>query len=128
MAAVDEGFAQVELAACDQVFGETLQHLFEHARRVPHLEAAKTRCVRWVTTRHVGPRCACAKHPENTVENIARVTPRSSASVFANLRNRKHRFNNRPLLIVQVHHDLRSEVPRAVDRRRIPLNARTAAS
>lgn len=123
MAAVDEGFAQVQFASSDQIVGEFLQHAFEHARLHPSLEPTEARRVRRVASRHVAPGRTGPKHPQDAVENIARISPRATATVVANLRLRQQLLDSSPLLIGQVHPDLRSQQGLPVDRRRIPIES-----
>ena len=117
MGAIDERFGQVELAALDEVVGECLQYLLQHPVIHPTLEAPKTRRVRWISVRHVGPRRAGPQDPQNSVEHIAWISPWSPASVFTHLWLRKKLFDCRPLLIGEVHLDLRSQTVREVDPR-----------
>lgn len=124
MAAVDEGFAQIQLASSDQVVSEFLQHAFEHTELHPGLKPTKARRVRRVASRHVGPRRSGPKHPQNPVENIARVSPRATTAVVANLWSRQQLLDSGPLLIGQVHPDLRSQPGFPVDRHPIPIEYR----
>jgi hypothetical protein len=107
--AVDERLGQVELAACDQIVGERLQHLLQNAGLNPTLEATEARRVRRVPSRHVGPRSAGPEDPQNAVEHVAGITPRPSAAVVAHLRRWEKLLDCCPLLIGQVHFDLRSQ-------------------
>jgi len=122
--AVDECFAEVELAALDQVVGEPLQRILQDAFIDPSLEPTKARSVRRIPLRHVGPGSAGAQDPENAVEHVARVAPRSTATVFANDWLRQQRLDCGPLLVGEVHLDLRSRTRSSVDRGQISLNSR----
>ena len=127
MRAIDEGFAQVESPALDKVIAERLQNLLKDTVLDPHLEAAEARGVRRIARRHVGPRRASAVDPKNPVEHIARVAPRSAATVFANFGLWQKRLDDGPLLISQVHLDLRSQTRSRVDREPIHFNLRALA-
>jgi hypothetical protein len=109
MGAVDERFAEVQPSSGDEVVGQRLQRVLQYAVLAPALKATEARCVGWVAVGHVGPRGARAKHPQDAVEHIAWVTPRTTATVLANLRLGKKRFDCSPLFVGEIHHDLRSQ-------------------
>jgi len=112
---IDEGFGEIKLPALNEVVGKCLQDVLEHAVLHPALEAPKASRVRWIPIRHVGPWCARPQDPEDAVEHIARISPRSTASVFAYLRLGKKLFDCCPLPIGEVHLDLRSQTGLEVD-------------
>jgi hypothetical protein len=101
-AGVDEGFGQIELAAIAQILGEALQHAFEHAGPLPRLKTPMTRLIRWIPTRQVVPRRPGAQDPQHTVQDGARLRPRSAAPVGATRRT-KQRLEDGPLGVSQVH-------------------------
>ena len=124
MGAVDEGFAQIEFAAGNQVMGERLQDFVKRLGLAPSLEPTMARRRRWVAVRKVGPRCARSQDPQNAIEYVAWIAPGTPAPVFADLRLGKKRLDCSPLLIGQIHRDFRSQPRSEVDRREIRLNLR----
>ena len=109
MGAINECLAQIESAARNKVIAQCLQNPLQNAVLDPSLEAAKARRVRRVTSRHVRPRRARSMDPQDAVEYIARVAPRATAPVLAHLGFRQQWLDDGPLLIGQVHLDLRSQ-------------------
>lgn len=109
MRAVDEGFAQIQTPARYKVISESLQHVLQHTFLAPALEAPEARRVRRVTRRHIGPRRAGAKHPQDAVEHVAGVAPWTTSAVLSNLRLGKKRLNSGPLLIGEIHRNFRSQ-------------------
>jgi hypothetical protein len=109
MRAVDECFAQVELASLDEVVCQSLQSALQHAVLHPTLVAPEACRVRRIPVGHVGPRRASAQDPKNAVEHVAWIAPRSAATILSNFRLRQQRLDCGPLLIGQVHLDLRSQ-------------------
>ena len=124
MSAVDESLAQVEFSSSDKIIGEGLQHVLQNAFFHPALEATKTGRVRRISIGHVSPWRAGSQDPEHAVEHVARIAPRSAATILANLRLRKKLLDCGPLLVGQVHLDLRSQTGSSVDRLRIRFNFR----
>ena len=115
MGAVNEGLGEVELAALNEVVGECLQDALQHFVFDPALESAKARRVRRIPAGHVRPRRAGAQDPQDAVKYITWIAPRSSAAVFAHFRDGEKRFDCCPLLISEVHLDLRSQSRNSVD-------------
>lgn len=99
MGAVDEGFAEVKLAARQQVFGEPMQDLGEDAGFGPRLKAPETRGIGGIACGHIRPRRARAEHPQHPIEGIARVAPRSPATVLPERRRWQDGCNRGPLRI-----------------------------
>ena len=66
--------------------------------------------VRWVPRRHVCPRCSGPKHPEDAVQDVARVAPRPTALPRRSLQlGAGYEVANRlPLLVGQVHPPLQN--------------------
>jgi hypothetical protein len=124
VSAVDEGFAQVELASRDEIVGERLQNLVQSLRFAPILKATVACRRRRISVRQIGPRRTSAQHPENAVEHVAWITPRTTATVIANLWLGKKRLDCSPLLVGQIHRDFRSRSGSVVDRCEIRLNLR----
>jgi hypothetical protein len=108
VSAVDERLAQVELASRDEIIGERLQHFVQSLRFAPILKATVACRRRRIAVRQVGPRSSSAQHPQNAVEYVAWVTPRTTATVIANLWLGKKRLDCSPLLVGQIHRDFRS--------------------
>jgi hypothetical protein len=114
--AVDECFAQVELASLDEVVCQCLQRALQHTVLHPTLVASEACRVRRIAIGHVGPRCASAQDPNDAVEHVARIAPRSTATVVTHFRLGQQRLDCGPLLVGEVHLDLRSQSGSAVDR------------
>jgi hypothetical protein len=113
--AVNERLGEVELAALDEVVGKCLQDALQNLILDPALESSKARRVRRISARHVRPRSPGPKDPEDAIEYVARVAPRSPPPVFSHLWHRKKFLDGCPLLIGEVHLDLRSQTRRTVD-------------
>jgi hypothetical protein len=113
--AIYEGLREVELAAFDEVVRKCLQDTLQHFVFDPALESSKAGRVRRIPAGHVCPRRAGPKNPQDAIEYIARIAPWASATVFAHFRNGEKRFNCCPLLIREVHLDLRSQSRGSVD-------------
>jgi hypothetical protein len=126
--AVDERLAEIQASARYKIIRESLQYVLQHAVFAPALKAAEAGRVRGVARRHVGPRSAGAKHPEDAVEHVARVAPWTTATVVSNLGLGKKRLDRGPLLVPQIHRDFRSQLRSSVDRRQIRLNLRDLRS
>lgn len=67
------------------------------------LEPAVAGLVRRVPLRHVLPGRASAQHPEDAVEHLAGIPPGPAAPIGAASELRHQRFDQRPLLVGQVH-------------------------
>jgi hypothetical protein len=115
MGAVDEGLAEIELAALYEVVGESLQHVLQRSAFHPALKAPEARGIRRIPLWHVSPRGSGTKDPENPVEDITWVPPRSPTTVFSNWKSRQKRLECYPLLVGQVHRDFRSQTCSSVD-------------
>ena len=115
MCAVDEGLAEIELASFHEVVREALQNLLQGSCLDPTLEAAKACGVWRVPIRHISPWGSGAQDPQHAIEHVSRVPPRTPTSVVSNRKRRKKRFYDGPLLIGQVHLDLRSQTELYVD-------------
>lgn len=86
-----------------QIAGERLQHASERAVVHPLLKASMTRLIRRIARRQVLPGRTRAEHPQDAVEDIARIAPGTAAPVAPQPRLREERFENRPLRVSQVH-------------------------
>lgn len=115
MGAVNECFSQVELAAFNEVIRECLQNVLQHSVCYPALEAPKARRIRGIPAGHVRPRGASPKDPQNAIEYIARIAPRSPTPVVSYLWYGEKLRDGCPLLIGEVHLDLRSQRRQPVD-------------
>jgi hypothetical protein len=78
--AVDEGFGQVDLAVLLKVSGESGQDGVQNAAALPLLEAVVARLIRRVAAREIRPRRSRAKDPQDPVEHVPGIPPRSSAT------------------------------------------------
>ena len=105
MAAVDERFGEVDLAALVKVSRQRGEDPIEHAFALPFLEASKARRVRRIATGHVRPRSSGAQHPEDAVQDISWIAPRPTAlrrRAFA-LGAGNEPLDRLPLLVLQIH-------------------------
>src|SRR3974390_1778199 len=118
MRAVDEGFGQVHLAALPKILGERGKHSVEHALTLPLLEPVVARLRRRVASRKVGPRRARPQHPEDPVEQIAWVPPRTPAALARALplRLRDAAADRFPLLVGEVHRRRYKHLPSPMER------------
>ena len=105
MGAVDERFGEVDFAALVKVSRERGEDPIEHALALPLLKASKASRVWWVATGHVRPRSSGAKHPEDPVQDVARITPRPTAlrSGPLSLGSGNELLDRLPLLVLQIH-------------------------
>ncbi len=105
MAAVDECFGDVDLAPLVEVARERSEYPIEHTFAFPFLEATKACRVRRISSGHVCPRRAGAEHPQNAVQNITRIAPRSPTfrCCAAPLGSRNELLDRLPLLVLEVH-------------------------
>jgi len=71
-----------------EIRGERLEDAPERARADPALKAAMARLIGRIAVRQVLPRGASAKDPEDAVQHIPRIAPRSPASIAADSRLR----------------------------------------
>jgi hypothetical protein len=119
--AVNERLGEVEFPTLDEIVGECLQDALQHFVLDPALESSEACRIRRIPARHVCPRGAGPKDPQNAVEYIARISPWASAAVFTYLRDGEKMFDCCPLLISEVHLDLRSQSCGAVDLSEKPI-------
>lgn len=80
MGAVDERFGQVELAALVKVSRESGESPVQNALALPLLEAVMARLIRRVATRQVCPWRTGAQDPQDPVEHVPRIPPRSPSA------------------------------------------------
>jgi hypothetical protein len=99
---VDEGLAQIDLAAIAEIFGEALQQPIESAASLPLLKPAMARLIRRIAPRQVRPRRAGAQHPQHPVQDGARIGPRPAATIrpYAWPKGRRQ---HGPLLVSEIH-------------------------
>jgi hypothetical protein len=105
VAAVDECFGQVDLAALVQVSRNRSEDAIEYPFAFPFLETAMASGVRRIPRRKVCPRSAGPQDPENSVQNVTRVPPRPATLLRRPLplRPRNQFLDRRPLLVGEVH-------------------------
>ena len=82
-----------------EIFGQCLEHAPECACAYPALKAAMAGLIGRIAIRQVFPRRAGAKDPEDAVQHVARIAPRSTASVAPDARLRQERCENGPLRV-----------------------------
>ena len=82
-----------------EIRGERFDHAPERAFADPALKAAMTGLIRRIAVRQVLPGRAGAKDPEDAVQHIARIAPRSPAPIAAESRLRQQRRQNGPLRV-----------------------------
>ena len=99
---VDEGLTEIDFAAIAEVFREALQEAGEATRSLPLLKAAMTGLIGRIATRQIVPGRARAQHPQHTVENGARIAPRTPPAIGPSART-KRRFEHGPLGVGEVH-------------------------
>ena len=105
MCAVDEGFAQVKLAAITKVFCDRVKGRLQDSALGPLLKSSVTGLIRRISRRQVGPRSAGAQDPEHAVQYGPRINPRATAA-FSRRRKlvlRKVRPNRGPLIVGDIH-------------------------
>jgi len=114
--AVDECLGQVELAAFLQVLGERSQHFLERPLAHPALESPMACLIRRIATRQVLPRRASPEDPKHAVHDVARIAEGSATPIVdRGLFVGQQRANELPLLVGEVHIQVRSENDPPVD-------------
>lgn len=84
--------------------GERVEHAFERAVPTPLLEPAMAGLVGRISIpREILPAGSAAKHPQDAVQHVARIPPRTPAPVPPALRLPDQRSHERPLFFRQVH-------------------------
>ncbi len=97
--AVDEALAEVDLAALSQVPRQRFKHYPERAVARPLLEPAVAGLVRREAVWQVLPARAASEYPEDAVDDLAGVSPRPAALVFAARRVGYQRGQHGPLFV-----------------------------
>jgi len=97
--AIDERLAEIQPAARVEIGGEGLEDAAERPRADPALKAPMTGLVRGIAIRQVLPGRAGSQDPEDAVQHVARIAPRSPAAIAAESRLREERRQNGPLLV-----------------------------
>lgn len=116
MGPVDESFCQVQLSTTTQVLGESSKDFFQRAVPHPALEAAVTRLIRRIAAGQVLPRRTGPENPKHAVENVSRVAIRpTTKTLMDRLLFGKKRLDRSPLLLGQVHIEVRSNFDPPVD-------------
>jgi hypothetical protein len=86
-----------------QIGGEDLQEPSQGPVPHPALEAAMTRLIRRVSVGQIFPRRSGAQDPQDAIQHIAGIAPRSPAAIAAEARRREQRFEDGPLRVSEVH-------------------------
>ena len=86
-----------------EIYGERLEDAPERAFADPALKAAMACLIGRIAIRQVFPGCAGTEDPEDAVQHIPRIAPRSPASIAADSRLREERRQNGPLRVSEVH-------------------------
>ena len=86
-----------------QVLRERVEHAVQRAVATPLLEAAMTGLIRRIARRQILPRRPGAQNPEHAIENIARISPRTTSSIRTPPRLGNQRLDEVPLLFGQIH-------------------------
>lgn len=79
--AVDKALRQVQAAARSKILGERPEHALKGAGLHPQLKATVTGLIGWVPGGQVVPRRAGPQDPQDPVEHIPRVAPRTTPPV-----------------------------------------------
>ena len=80
MGAVDEGFAQVDLAALPKILDQRGQDSIEDALPLPLLKAIVARLIRRVAAWKIRPGRARTQYPKDPVEHVSRIPPRAPSA------------------------------------------------
>jgi hypothetical protein len=80
-----------------------MKHSLERPIAAPLLEAAMTGLIRRVAAREILPGSTRAQNPENPVQHIPRIPPRTPSTIRPRLRLRKQRLYELPLGFGEVH-------------------------
>jgi hypothetical protein len=105
MRAVDERFGQVNLPALVKVSRESGENAVQNILALPLLQAVMARLIRRIAARQIRPRCSGPKDPQDPVEHVSWIPPRSSAAYRrpVPLRLRNAAPNRLPLLVGEIH-------------------------
>lgn len=94
-----------------QIPGERVQDAPEGAVVDPALKPPMTGLIRRIPFGQILPGGTGAEHPEDAIEHVPRIAPRTTASVATHAGLRQEQLENRPLLLGEVH-TLRYDGPR----------------
>ncbi len=86
-----------------EIGSERLENAPERPFADPALKPAMTRLIGRIAIRQVLPGRAGAKDPEDAVQHIPRIAPRTSTSIATNARIRQERRQDGPLRVSEVH-------------------------
>ena len=101
--AVDEGLGEVEASPLVEILREAVEDPLDRPVSEPLLEAAMAGLVRRIATGQILPRSPRTKDPEDPVQDVPRITPRSATAVRTSGRLGNQRFNRIPLSIGENH-------------------------
>jgi hypothetical protein len=101
--AVDERLAEIQAAPGVEIRRECLEEAPERAGADPALKAAMTCLIRRIALWQVLPGRARAEDPEDAVQHIARIAPRSPTTIATDPRLRQERRETGPLRVGEVH-------------------------
>ena len=85
-----------------QFLGQCPQGFLQLSAAHPLLKAPMTGLIRWILGRQFPPLRPGAQNPKHAMEYRTRIAPRSSPPIGPSFRS-KHRFENRPLGVGQIH-------------------------
>ena len=105
MGPVDKCLSQIEFPPISQILSERSENLYEHPIADPFLEPTVAGLIRRIFAWQRTPGRPRPQHPENAVEYIACLNPRSSLAVTT-ARARNQRRDDLPLLIGEFHIDV----------------------
>ena len=102
-AAIDKALGEIDLATLLEVPSERLEHPLQGSVPTPLLKAAMAGLVWRVTVWQILPGCSNAKHPEDPVQYVARISPRPAPSIRPAARPPQEGFHDPPPLFRQIH-------------------------
>jgi hypothetical protein len=86
-----------------QIRRQGLQHAAQRALLDPSLKAAMTGLIGGIAIGEVLPRRPRAENPENPIQHVARIAPRTAPTIATESRLRQERGEHRPLGIGEIH-------------------------
>jgi hypothetical protein len=101
--AIHKALRKIEPAATLEVLGQRTKDPVEHSLLVPALEATVAGLVGWVVLRQVAPGGAGTQDPQDAIEHVPGIPPRTSFAVRSARRIGNQRLQDLPLLVGKVH-------------------------